>query len=106
MNPNHFDVFLSHNSLDKPTVQRIAVQLKRAGVEPWLDAWCLTSGGDWQSELADGLRASTACAVFVGQHGIGEWENLELKLATDRMAKDRTFRHSAGIQGIYLIYSH
>jgi WD40 repeat protein len=87
-----FAVFLSHNSHEKPAVERIAEKLKRAELEPWLDKWCLTSGGDWQDELALGLRASAACAVFVGPHGIGNWEDLEYKLAIDRMAKDRAFR--------------
>jgi WD40 repeat protein/energy-coupling factor transporter ATP-binding protein EcfA2 len=87
-----FDVFLSHNSREKPAVTRIAEKLKRNGLEPWLDKWCLTSGGDWQNELAGGLRSSAACAVFVGPAGIGNWEDLEYKLATDRMAKDRAFR--------------
>jgi WD40 repeat protein len=87
-----FDVFLSHNSREKPVVERIAEKLKREGFEPWLDKWSLTPGGDWQDELAGGLRASTACAVFVGPSGIGSWEGLEYKLATDRMAKDRAFR--------------
>ncbi|HJU54174.1 MAG TPA: TIR domain-containing protein, partial [Pyrinomonadaceae bacterium] len=87
-----FAVFLSHNSREKPTVERIAEKLKRAELEPWLDKWCLTPAGDWQDELAQGLRASSACAVFVGPHGIGSWEDLEYKLAVDRMAKDRAFR--------------
>jgi hypothetical protein len=46
-----FDVFLSHNSLEKPAVERIAEKLKRAELEPWLDKWCLTAGGNWQDEL-------------------------------------------------------
>ena len=87
-----FAVFLSHNSREKPTVERIAEKLMRAELEPWLDKWCLTPAGDWQDELARGLRASNACAVFVGPHGIGSWEDLEYKLAVDRMAKDRSFR--------------
>jgi WD40 repeat protein/energy-coupling factor transporter ATP-binding protein EcfA2 len=87
-----FAVFLSHNSREKPVVERIAEKLKREGLEPWLDKWCLTPAGDWQDELAQGLRVSAACAVFVGPAGIGSWENLEYKLATDRMAKDRAFR--------------
>jgi WD40 repeat protein len=87
-----FDVFLSHNSREKPVVERIAEKLKREGFEPWLDKWCLTPAGDWQDELATGLRASQACAVFIGPSGIGSWEDLEYKLATDRMAKDRAFR--------------
>jgi tetratricopeptide (TPR) repeat protein len=87
-----FDVFLSHNSSDKPVVEKIAVRLKQCGLEPWLDKWNLTPGGDWQDELAAGIHAASACAVFIGPHGIGNWEELEYRLATDRLAKDRTFR--------------
>jgi hypothetical protein len=37
-----FDVFLSHNSRDKPVVERVGEKLKRGGIEPWLDKWHLT----------------------------------------------------------------
>jgi len=87
-----FHVFLSHNSREKAVVERIAERLKRHGLEPWFDKWSLTPGGDWQDELADGLRWASSCAIFIGAHGIGDWERLELKLATARMAKDRSFR--------------
>lgn len=87
-----FDVFLSHNSKDKPAVERLAQKLQREGLEPWLDKWALTPGGQWQNELATGIRVSSACAVFVGPNGLGAWENEELSLALDRAAKDRSFR--------------
>jgi WD40 repeat protein len=87
-----FDVFLSHSSRDKPAVERIARTLKEAGIEPWFDAWHLTPGGDWQSEMAAGLRASRSCAVFVGEGGLGDWERQELGLALDQAAKNRHFR--------------
>lgn len=87
-----FDIFLSHNSREKALVERIAERLKHQAIEPWFDKWCLTPGGDWQDELADGLRRSSACAVLIGVDGIGDWERLEFKVATDRMAKDRNFR--------------
>lgn len=90
--PRVFDVFLSYNAKEKKVVERLAERLKREAVEPWLDSWCLTPGGDWQDELAEGLRRSSSCAVFVGPGGVGDWERMELKLATDRMAKDRNFR--------------
>src|SRR4051812_21449347 len=84
-----FAVFLSHNSKDKPAVQRLAVLLKRQGLEPWLDAWCLTSGKAWQDELAEGIQASAAFAFFVGPHGVSDWAREELDLAQNRATKDR-----------------
>jgi WD40 repeat protein/class 3 adenylate cyclase len=87
-----FDVFLSHNSREKPTVERVARALKKAGLEPWLDAWHLTPGGDWQREIAEGLAHSGSCAVFVGEADLGDWEQQELRLALDRAATDPRFR--------------
>ena len=88
----NFDIFLSHNSRDKPAVERIAAKLKQAGLEPWLDKWCLTPGGKWQEELAAGLRASSTCGFFIGPNGVGDWASEELNVALDRAAKDRIFR--------------
>jgi CHASE3 domain sensor protein len=87
-----FDVFLSHNSRDRAVVERIAQRLKQAGVEPWLDKWSLTPGGEWQRELGHGLDASLACAVFVGPHDLGAWELQELAVVLDRAARQRSFR--------------
>jgi WD40 repeat protein/energy-coupling factor transporter ATP-binding protein EcfA2 len=87
-----FDVFLSHNSREKPVVERLARRLRDAGLEPWLDAWCLTQGGRWQDELAGGLRASRACAVFIGPNDAGDWEREEVGVALDWAAKHRGFR--------------
>jgi WD40 repeat protein/energy-coupling factor transporter ATP-binding protein EcfA2 len=88
-----FDVFLSYNGdHDRETVERVAVKLKRARLEPWFDDWALTPGRNWQEELAKGLEASSTCAVFVGPHGLGAWEQQELSVALDRAAKDPAFR--------------
>jgi hypothetical protein len=85
-------VFLSHNSQDKPTVQRIAEKLRDAGLEPWLDRWYLAGGDVWQDDLAGALGASAACAVCVGPNGLGDWEREEVGIAQDRATRDRTFR--------------
>ena len=39
-----YDVFLSHNSKDKPRVRRLAERLKAAGVRVWLDEWVIQAG--------------------------------------------------------------
>jgi len=90
--PSRFDVFLSHNSRDKPVVEQIAVRLQQAGLRPWLDKWALAPGGRWQDELAAGLRACAACAVCIGAHGVGDWVREEVGVALDRAAKDPAFR--------------
>jgi len=87
-----FDIFLSHASREKPFVERVAERLKRARLEPWLDAWQLVPGADWQAGLAEGLAASRSCAVFVGPGDLGAWENQEVGIALDRAATDPAFR--------------
>jgi hypothetical protein len=91
-NGPRFDVFLSHNSRDKPSVELIAERLKRSQLEPWLDAWCLVPGIEWQRGLADGLAASRSCAVFIGPSDPGAWEIQEIGVALDRAARDPEFR--------------
>jgi len=43
-----FDVFLSHNSKDKPVVRQIAEALKGRGVRAWLDERELPPGSLWR----------------------------------------------------------
>jgi len=88
----NFDVFLSHNTLDKASVEEIARKLKDAGLEPWLDKWCLTPGVTFQPGLADGLRTSTTCAIFIGPKGLGNWAREELLVAQDRAAREAGYR--------------
>jgi len=87
-----FDIFLSHNSADKPAVEDIAHKLKNAGVKPWLDKWCLVPGKTFQSGLADALRNCATCAVFIGPKGVGDWAREEVLVAQDRAAKEAGYR--------------
>jgi TIR domain len=86
-----FDIFLSHNSVDKASVEIIAHKLQTGGLNPWLDKWCLVPGRPWQQELAT-MRSCPTIGVFIGQNGLGDWAREELLVAQDRAAKERSFR--------------
>ena len=73
-----FDVFLCHNSADKPAVKRIAQQLKECGILPWLDIWELPPGVPWQPLLEKQIGSIKSAAVFVGAEGFGPWQEQEL----------------------------
>ena len=75
------DVFLSHNSLDKPLVREVAEALENAGIDVWLDEWDLTPGRCWQNEIEAGLQLAKSVAVFVGANGIGRWVEPEMRAA-------------------------
>ena len=79
-----YHVFLSHNSADKPTVEELAVRLRREGIEPWLDKWNLIPGAPWQSAIEAVLADCATCAVFIGSGGLGPWQHEEMRAAITR----------------------
>jgi signal transduction histidine kinase len=88
-----YDVFLSHNSQDKPAVERLAHRLTdEAGLCPFLDKWHLVPGEPWQEALEEALDQSRTCAVFIGPRGIGPWEHEEMRAAIEQRVADRAFR--------------
>jgi WD40 repeat protein/energy-coupling factor transporter ATP-binding protein EcfA2 len=88
-----YDVFLSHNSQDKPAVERLARRLTdETGLRPFLDKWHLVPGEPWQEALEEALDQSRTCAVFLGPAGLGTWENEEMRAALDIRASTPDFR--------------
>ncbi len=82
------DVFLSHNSADKPAVEELARRLQRAGIALWLDKWNLVPGVPWQAALEEALAACATCAVFIGPSGTGPWQDEEMRAAINRRVTD------------------
>ncbi|MBW4423838.1 MAG: GUN4 domain-containing protein [Nostoc desertorum CM1-VF14] len=76
---DQFDVFLCHNSKDKPEVIEIAHELKRQGIKPWLDKWELRPGLAWQVLLEEQIENIKSAAVFVGSSGLGPWQSQEMR---------------------------
>lgn len=74
-----FDVFLCHNSEDKSEVKKIANFLKMQNVSPWLDEWELRPGISWQQALGKQIKKIKSAAVFVGNKGVGPWQQRELE---------------------------
>jgi hypothetical protein len=79
-----FQVFLSHNTADKPAVEHLAQMLVDKGVLPWFDKWNLIPGAPWQQALEDALAICPVCAVFIGPSGFGLWQTEEMNAAIDR----------------------
>lgn len=75
---SQFDVFLCHNSKDKPKVKQIGQQLIQQGLKPWLDEWEFRPGFPWQRELERQIEHIQSVAVFVGSSGFGPWQENEL----------------------------
>ena len=74
-----FDVFLAHNSVDKPQVRAIAKELKRRGLKPWLDEEQIPPGRSFQQEIEQAIPLVKSAAIFIGSEGLGRWQVWELR---------------------------
>ncbi len=74
-----FDVFLAHNSQDKPQVETIAGELKRRGLRPWLDKEQIPPGRWFQDIIQQAITQVKSAAIFIGPSGLGKWQALELR---------------------------
>src|SRR3972149_4736716 len=74
-----FDVFLSHNSKNKPIVRKLAIELKNRGLKVWLDEWELVPGRLWQEAIEEIIQTTKTAAVLVGKDGMGPWEIPEMR---------------------------
>src|SRR4029077_16869125 len=84
-------VFLSYHWQDRAAVEAVAGALPERGIEPFLDRWYLAPGQPWQSALQLILGRCQAVAVFIGQQGLGSWQQREAELALDRQAREAGF---------------
>ena len=84
MSDKPFDVFLAHNSQDKPQVRAIANQLKQRGLKPWLDEEQIPPGRPFQDEIQQAIPNVKSAAIFIGSGGLGQWQVMELRSFTSR----------------------
>jgi len=74
-----FDVFLSHNSQDKPIVRELALALKSRNLKVWLDEEQLIPGRPWQEALETIIQTTLTAVVLIGKSGLGPWETPEMR---------------------------
>lgn len=73
-----YDVFLSHNSQDKPRVRKLAERLKAAGLRVWFDDWAIRPGDDIYLAIENGLEAARVQVLCLSPAALGsEWVALE-----------------------------
>ncbi|MGD0950909.1 MAG: TIR domain-containing protein [Methanotrichaceae archaeon] len=73
-----YDVFLSHNSQDKPQVRTLAMRLKKAGLRVWFDDWVIKPGDDIYLAIEGGLEAARVQVLCLSPAALGsEWVTLE-----------------------------
>src|SRR4029077_4743020 len=61
-------------------VLQIYEALKRRGLDPWIDQEALLPGESWLDGIEKSLQSSIVAVVFVGAHGLGRFEEKEVKI--------------------------
>jgi hypothetical protein len=74
-----FDVFLAHNSQDKPLIRTIYHKLQSYGLKPWLDEEHIPAGTIFQDEIQLAITQVKTSAIFLGNSGLGRWQVFELR---------------------------
>ncbi len=80
-----FDVFLCHNSQDKPAVRELAQNLNDLGLLAWIDEARLLPGDVVQEKLERAIRRAGAVIVCIGPHGLGHWKQVEYHSVYERL---------------------
>jgi GUN4-like/TIR domain len=78
MDYSQFDVFLCHNSKEKPQVEEIREQLKARQIYAFLDKYDFEPFRPWQKQLEEIIPRIKSAAVFLGPSGVGSWEDMEM----------------------------
>lgn len=73
------DVFLAHNSADKPLIEIVCNKLKSRGLTPWLDKEKIPPGRWFQDVIQDAIKKISSAAIFISNNGLGRWEVVELR---------------------------
>jgi hypothetical protein len=79
-----FDVFLSHNTRDKAAVEKIAKQLLRVGLRPWLDKWDLSPGDTVSDALEQAIKTIPCAALCFGPADTGKWHIMEIRAYVEK----------------------
>lgn len=88
-----FDLFLSHNSRDKPRVRRLAEKLRETGLRVWFDEWCIRHGDDIFLAIEEGLKKSRTFVLCLSRAGLeSEWVSMERSSAMFRDPTNRSRR--------------
>ncbi len=82
-----YDVFLCHNTDDKPAVRKLRDGLQARRVTTWFDEDQLVPGQPWLDELESAIDSIGAVAVCIGPNGFGDWHKNEMRTYINRFVR-------------------
>jgi hypothetical protein len=82
-------VFVSHNHKDKEIVRKLADDLRRQGVEVWLDEELIAPGEPWAEKLGYAVEQSDAVLVVMSRNtSDSQWQTSEIAFAVAAQKRD------------------
>ncbi|NVO10748.1 MAG: TIR domain-containing protein [Bacteroidales bacterium] len=85
-------LFLSYNSKNRTIVEGIADSLKKNGFEIFFDKESIGAGDIWAQKIQTGIESSNATLVFIGEEGIGAWQNKEIIAIVNDCIKKSSYK--------------
>ena len=78
-------IFLSHTSIDKPFVEKLASDLERLGVNAWVDKYEINVGESIFWKVEEGLRETEFFGIVLSPEALNsEWVKAEIATAWDK----------------------
>ena len=74
-----FDVFLCHNSQDKPEVEKIKTSLENKGIKTFYDQSSLRAFQKWEGQIFDSINEARVFLVFISGNGVGRVQAEEIR---------------------------
>ena len=72
-------IFLSHSSVDKPFVEKLAKDLTHMGVDAWFDKWEIKVGESITWKIEDGIRENEYFGIVLSPEALqSEWVKSEI----------------------------
>ncbi len=83
-------IFLCHSSVDKPFVEKLANDLRKAGANVWFDKWEIKVGESILWRIEEGIRAQEYLAIILSPDAIvSDWVKTELGAVWSRQMNER-----------------
>lgn len=86
-------IFLSHNSIDKPFVRKLAADLKRNKIYSWIDEAEIQVGDSLLEKIEEGIEQSDYVAAVLSNSSVkSEWVKRELEIALNEEIENKKTR--------------
>ena len=83
-------LFLSHSSVDKPFVEKLATGLERVVVDVWYDKWAINVGDSLTERINEGVEENEYLGFVLSPDAlVSEWVRVELDAAWCRQMNSR-----------------